>query len=326
MTTQALSNARLPKPAPPASRRRRIRDRLSGRLFFLVTVLPLVLLVAMLVALILRTWPILEGNSPAALLAGRVWQPWKGQFGFYPFIAGTFWVTLLAMVIAAPPSLLTAIYLVEYARPRTRAVMKLLLDLLAGIPSVVYGVWGVIAIVPFVQKWLAPALSGALGFLPLFRAANPTGYSLAAGSIVLAVMVTPVIIAVTYEVLQTVPDGLREASLAIGSTRWQMIKYVVLRRAAPGVIAGIVLGFSRAFGETMAVLMVVGNVAKAPSSLFDAAYPLTALIANNFGEMMSVPLYDAALMGAALILLVLVLVFNIASALVLRQVVRRSGL
>ncbi len=276
-------------------------------------------------SLVLRTRPILADNSLGALLSGRVWQPWQKLFGFYPFIAGTFWVTLLAMVIAVPPSLLTAIYLVEYARPRTRAVMKLLLDLLAGIPSVVYGVWGVIAIVPFVQGWLSPALSRTLGFLPLFRATNPTGYSIAAGSIVLAVMVTPVIIAVTYEVLQTVPDGLREASLAIGSTRWQMIKYVVLRQAAPGVIAGIVLGFSRAFGETMAVLMVVGNVAKAPSSIFDAAYPLTALIANNFGEMMSIPLYDAALMGAALILLVLVLAFNIASALVLRQVVRRSG-
>ncbi len=305
--------------------RRRIRDRLSGRLFFCITALPMCLLAVMLVALVLRTRPILAENSLAALLSGRVWQPWQKLFGFYPFIAGTFWVTLLALLIAGPPSLLTAIYLAEYARPRTRTVMKLFLDLLAGIPSVVYGVWGVIAIVPFVQGWLAPALSRTLGFIPLFRATNPTGYSVAAGSIVLAVMVTPVIIAVTCEVLQTVPDGLREASLALGSTRWQMVRYVVLRRAAQGVLAGIVLGFSRAFGETMAVLMVVGNVPKAPSSIFDAAYPLTALIANNFGEMMSIPLYDAALMGAALILLLLVLAFNIASAVVLRQVTRRSG-
>lgn len=326
MTTQAVSGARPPNSATSAPRWRHIRDRLSGRLFSLITALPLSLLVAMLAALILRTRPILADNSLWALLTGQVWQPWQKLFGFYPFIAGTFWVTCLAMLIAVPPSLLTAIYLVEYARPQTRAVMKLLLDLLAGIPSVVYGVWGVIAIVPLVQRWLSPALSRTLGFIPLFKATNPTGYSLAAGSIVLAVMVTPVIIAVTYEVLQTVPAGLREASLAIGSTRWQMIKYVVLRRAAPGVIAGIVLGFSRAFGETMAVLMVVGNVPKAPSSIFDAAYPLTALIANNFGEMMSIPLYDAALMGAALILLALVLAFNIASALILRQVVRRSGL
>lgn len=311
---------------PSVTRPRQRLDRASGRWFLLATALPLSLLILMLVALVLRARPILEGNSLGALLAGRTWQPWQGRFGFFPFIAGTFWVTFLALVIAVPPSLLTAIYLVEYARPRTKAAMKLLLDLLAGIPSVVYGVWGVIAVVPLVQRWLAPALSGALGFIPLFAATNPTGYSLVAGSTVLAVMVTPVIIAVTYEVLQTVPDGLREASLALGSTRWQMVKHVALRRAAPGVIAGIVLGFSRAFGETMAVLMVVGNVAKAPTSIFDAAYPLTALMANNFGEMMSVPLYDAALMGAALILLLVVLAFNIASALILRQVVRRSGL
>lgn len=310
----------------PRARARGRRDRISARLFFLFTALPASLLVAMLVALALRARPILAEATPWALLAGRVWQPWQGLFGFYPFISGTFWVTILAMIIAVPPSLLTAIYLAEYARPATRALMKPLLDLLAGIPSVVYGVWGVVTIVPFVQGWLAPALSRALGFVPLFRATNPTGYSIAAGGLVLAVMVMPVIIAVTYEVLQTVPAGLREAALAIGSTRWQMIKFVVLRRAAPGVIAAIVLGFSRAFGETMAVLMVVGNVPAAPQSIFDAAYPLTALIANNFGEMMSIPMYDAALMGAALILLVLVLAFNIASALILRQVTRRAGL
>ena len=115
------------------------------------------------------------------------------------------------------------------------------------------------------------------------------------------------------------PGGLREASLALGSTRWQTIKYVVLRKAAPGILAAIVLGFSRAFGETMAVLMVVGNVAKMPHSMFDPAYPLTALIANNYGEMLSIPLYDAALLGAALILLVVVLIFNLAAALILRR-------
>ncbi len=325
MATQAASGPRAVS-ARAATRWRRSLDRAASRFFLLLTALPAALLVAMLIALVVRTWPILESNSLGALLAGRTWQPWQKLFGFYPFIAGTFWVTFLALLIAAPPSLLIAIYLIEYARPRTRNTMRLLLDVLAGIPSVIYGVWGVIAIVPLVGKVLEPALSRMLGFLPLFAATNPTGYSLIAGSIVLAVMVTPVIIAVTCEVLEAVPNGLREAALAIGCTRWQAVKHVVLRRAAPGVIAGIVLGFSRAFGETMAVLMVVGNVPAAPTSIFDAAYPLTALIANNFGEMMSIPLYDAALMGAALILLVVVLAFNIAAALFLRQVVRRTGL
>jgi phosphate transport system permease protein len=138
-------------------------------------------------------------------------------------------------------------------------------------------------------------------------------------------MVTPVIVAVTYEVLQTVPQGLREASLAVGATRWQTIKYVVLPKALPGVIAAIVLGFSRAFGETIAVMMVVGNVPQMPQSIFDAAYPLPALIANNYGEMMSIPLYDAALMGAALILLLVVLAFNLVAVLALRQAARRAA-
>jgi len=279
----------------------------------------------MVVALALRARPILEGRSLWELLLGRTWRPMQGLFGFYPFIAGTLWVTIVAMVLAVPPCVLSAIYLSEYARPPLRAAMKPLLDLLAGIPSVVYGVWGVLTVVPFVQGTAAPLVGRWLGFLPLFRADNPTGYGVLAGSIVLAVMVTPVIVPVAEEVLRAVPDGLREASLAVGATRWETVMYAVLPKALPGIIAAVVLGFSRAFGETMAVLMVVGNVARAPSSLFDPAYPLTALIANNYGEMLSIPRYDAALLGAALVLLVVVLAFNVLSQLVLQRVRRRSG-
>jgi phosphate transport system permease protein len=180
----------------------------------------------------------------------------------------------------------------------------------------------VLTIVPFVQETLSPALGQWLGFVPLFRTENPTGYGVLAGGIVLAVMVFPIIIAVAEDVIRAVPQGLREASLALGATRWQMVKGVVLRRAWPGVVAAVVLGFSRAFGETMAVLMVVGNVPQVPRSIFDAAYPLTALIANNYGEMMSIPLYDAALLGGALILLLIVLIFNVLSRLVLVRLVR----
>ena len=179
-----------------------------------------------------------------------------------------------------------------------------------------------LTVVPFVEKAVAPTLDRRLGFIPLFRADNPTGYGILAGGLVLAVMVFPIIISVAEEVIRAVPQGLREASLALGATRWQTVKHVVLRRGLPGVMAAVVLGFSRAFGETMAVLMVVGNVAQVPHSIFDAAYPLTALIANNYGEMMSIPLYDAALLGAALILLLVVLIFNVASRLVLLRLVR----
>lgn len=303
---------------------RRGKDLFAERLFFLITALTAFLVAGIAAALLLRAWPILEAKPMWELLAGQTWRPFQGEFGFYPFIVGTLWVTVVAMVLAVPPCLLSAIYLAEYARPWVRAAMKPLLDLLAGIPSVVYGVWGVLTVVPWVQGFAAPVLGKWLGFLPLFAANNPTGFSVLAGGAVLAVMVTPVIISVAYEVIRAVPDGLREASLAVGATKWQTIKHAVLRQAAPGIIAGVVLGFSRAFGETMAVLMVVGNVPRAPSSVFDPAYPLTALIANNYGEMLTIPLYDAALLGAALILLLVVLVFNVLSALVLHQIVGRS--
>jgi phosphate transport system permease protein len=303
---------------------RRAKDRLARQTMGLLTLAAGLLVLLIALTLYLRARPILAATPLKELLLSTTWHPLKGAFGFYPFLMGTLWVTTVAMVIAVPPSLLTAIYLAEYAPPRTRALFKPFIDLLAGIPSVVYGVWGMLTVVPFIQKAVAPTLNRWLGFIPLFRTDNPTGYGILAGSLVLAVMVFPIIISVAEEVIRAVPQGLREASLAMGATRWQTVKHVVLRRGLPGVIAAVVLGFSRAFGETMAVLMVVGNVVQVPHSIFDAAYPLTALIANNYGEMMSIPLYDAALLGAALILLLVVLVFNVASRLVLLRLVRNE--
>ncbi|MGB2895094.1 MAG: phosphate ABC transporter permease subunit PstC [Anaerolineales bacterium] len=301
---------------------RPLMDRLAGRLMGSLAI-AIVLLVPLITgALFIRAYPILNYSPLGELLTSASWHPLKGDFGFYPFIMGTLWVTSVGMIIAVPPSLLTAIYLAEYASLRVRSLVKPLIDLLAGIPSVVYGIWGVLTIVPLIRNFVAPALQRWFGVIPLFRSDNPTGYSVLAGGIVLAVMVFPIIIAVAEEVIRAVPGGLREASLALGATRWQTIKHVVLRRAKAGVLASVMLGFSRAFGETMAVMMVIGNLPKAPLSIFDAAYPLTALIANNYGEVMSVPLYDAALLGAAFILLLVVLVFNIASRLVIVRIIR----
>lgn len=312
---------------PPPDRTlaaRRTTDRLAGRFFWLIALSPIALVLVIIVTLGWRARSILAVKPLGELLTGEVWKPIAGQFGFAPFIVGTVWVTLTTMIIAVPICVLCALYLSEYAGSRLRGMMKPLLDILAAIPSVIYGVWGLLAIVPVVQSAVAPGLEQLLGFIPLFHSKNPTGFSVFSAGLVLAVMVTPVIVAVTFEVLQTVPDGLREASLAVGATRWQTIKHVVLPKALPGVIAAIVLGFSRAFGETIAVMMVVGNVPQMPRSIFDAAYPLPALIANNYGEMMSIPMYDAALMGAALILLLVVLGFNLVAVLALRQAARRA--
>jgi len=278
------------------------------------------LMVAIGTALLIRAWPILRSHPLKELLLGRTWHPLQGAFGFWPFIVGTLWVTALAMAIAVPLCTLCAIYLAEYAPSAVQRAVKPLTDLLAGIPSVVYGLWGVLAVVPLIREHVGPWMDRHLGHVAFFStAANPTGYGVLAGGIILAVMVFPIIVSVMEEVLRSVPDGLREAALALGVTRWIMVRKVLLRRALPGVIAAIVLGFSRAFGETMAVLMVVGNVPQVPLSIFDAAYPLTALIANNYGEMMSVPLYDAALMAAGLVLLLVVLVFNVLAQVILRR-------
>lgn len=292
--------------------RRMLIDSVARKSMWLLTVLCTTLVVLMAAGLFLKAMPILALKPLSSLLLSEDWHPLKGEFGFLPFIAGTVWVTGVAIVIAVPLSLLTAIYISEYAGRLVRELVKPAIDLLAGIPSVVYGVWGVLMIVPLVKNHVAP-----------FFGTFSSGYTVLAGGIVLAVMIFPVIIHVTIEVLATVPLELRQASLALGATRWQTIKHVVLRKAMPGVIAANVLGFSRAFGETMAVLMVAGNVVKIPRSILDPAYPLPALIANNYGEMLSIPLYDSALLLAALILFVMVMIFSVLSRLVLAEVGRR---
>jgi phosphate transport system permease protein len=292
---------------------RKLADRIAKRSMSAASYLPGLIILLIFVGLIGKSKAILGLKSFAGLLFGSSWHPLQGEFGFWPFVSGTLWVTFAAMVLAVPISLLTAIYLSEYAPRSVREAAKPLVDLLAGIPSVVYGVWGVLIVVPFVGNVLAPVF-GVVS----------SGYSVLAAGIVLAVMVFPTIIHVSLEVFAAVPRELRDASLALGATRWETVKHVVLRKGFGGIIASVVLGLSRAFGETMAVLMVVGNVARAPRSLFDPGYPLPALLANNYGEMMSIPLYDSALMLAALVLFGVVLVFNIAARLILVRIERRA--
>ncbi len=289
-----------------------------------LTAFAAVLVPVIAAALLLRARPLLDMAPLGQLLTASAWRPLQKEFGFLPFIVGSVSVTVLAMALAVPPCLLCAIYLAEYAPRRLRDIVKPLIDLLAGIPSVVYGLWGVLMIVPLIRDTLIPWSQTHLPNAPLLQSQNPTGYSILAGGIVLAAMVFPVIISTAEEVIFAVPGGLREAALALGATRWQTIKGVVLRRALPGILASVILGFSRAFGETMAVMMVVGNVPQLPRSIFDAGYPLSALIANNYGEMMSIPLYDAALLAAAFILLLIVLIFTIIARLFLLRAIKRA--
>ena len=286
-------------------------DRYSYRVMRGLTLVSVSLVFVIALMLFLKSLPILRSVFIVDLLFDSSWFPLRGEFGFYPFIVGTAVVTVTAMALACPVCILSAIYLSEYASPRVRGVVKPSIDLLAGIPSVIFGLWGISYVVPVVRDRVAP-----------WFGASTTGYCGLSAGVVLAIMVFPIIISVSEEVLRAVPFEVRESSLVLGATRWETVKHVVMRRASTGILSAVLLGFSRAFGETMAVLMVVGNTAKVPGSLFDAGYTLPSLIANNYGEMMSLPLYDSALMFAALILMVLVGGFSLAARVTQRRITR----
>lgn len=286
------------------------KDVLASHAMRVLCFVFIALILAIVLSLYSRAKPILDVHSLKDLLFSSVWHPTQNQFGLWNFLVGTFWVTAIAIGLAVPLSLLTAIYLSEYAHRRVREWIKPLIDLLAGISPVIYGVWGTIAIVPFVRDHLMPFFSNRLPFFP-FVSENYTGYSALSAGVVLAVMTFPIIISIVEEVFRTVPFESRESSLALGATKWQMIKTVVIKKSWPGIVAAIILGLSRAFGETIAVLMVAGcSLGTSLKSIFDPAYPLPAFIANTYGEMMSIPLYDSAVLLAAFVLLVVTVFFN----------------
>jgi len=285
---------------------RHLRDKIQGSWMVVSLVLVMATPAFLLVGLSVKSWLLLEENSIFTLLFSKEWKPLSGQFGFYPFIISSVWVTVVALLISAPICLLTSIHLTQYAKKWVLKIMHPIIDILAGIPSVIYGVWGILVVVPFISNYLGP-----------FMGKSVSGYSILAGAIVLSIMIIPFILNILIEIFRNIPTELSEASLSLGASKWQTIKFVLVRRAMPGIISALGLGMSRAFGETIAVLMVVGNVTKIPTGLFQPGYPLPALIANNYGEMLSIPLYDSALMLAALILFVVVMLFNFASRLVI---------
>ncbi|MDA3910417.1 MAG: phosphate ABC transporter permease subunit PstC [Bacteroidales bacterium] len=273
---------------------------ITGKWMLVTLAVILCLPVIIGISLGIRSADLLHDNGLIDLLFSSAWAPSKGEFGFLPFILSSLYVTIIAFVLAAPVCLLAAMYITQFSKPRMMKIMYPVADVMAGIPSVIYGMWGIIVIIPFVRDVLAP----------LFNV-HTTGYSILSGGIVLAVMCIPYMLNMLIESFKTVPQGLRESALALGATHWQMVKHVVVRKSFPGILSAFGLGITKAFGETLAVMMVVGNVVQFSLNPFDPAYPLPALIANNFGEMMSIPMYDSALMFAALILLVVILIINL---------------
>ena len=294
---------------------RLLKDKIARHYMLVATVVSILFLFVIGGGLFYKSLPIIHDKSLWTLLTTSNWRPFRGDFGFASYIISTLYVTGIAILIALPLSLLTSIYIIEYASPRILRSFTAVVDLLSGIPPVIYGVWGTLTIVPFISDKLAPH------FVEF-----STGYSVLAGGVVLAIMIIPLIISILIEVFSAVPKEMREASMSLGATKWQTVKKVVIRKSIPGIVAATVLAISRAFGETIAVLMVCGNFTDLPKSIFDACYPIPALIANNYGEMMSVPQYESALMFAAFILFFIIVVFNIISRLVLIQIDKRYQL
>jgi phosphate transport system permease protein len=295
--------------------RRVLKDKIVAGVMRTLTIASLLVVVLVAVGLLLKSLGILQAYSLWDLLTGTEWYPLSGEYGFAPFILSSLYVTLLSVAIALPIALLSALFLTDRSRPWIRKIIFPVLDILAGIPSVVYGLWGTIIIVP----WIADTLG------PLFVDYS-SGYSLLAGGIVLSVMIIPLMVSLFVEIFSAIPTELKEAAASLGLTRWQISSRVILRKAFPGIVAATALAVSKAFGETLAVLMVCGNMVDIPHSLFDSAYPLPALIANNYGEMLSLPLYESALMFAALILFVIILVFNGLSRILLRRIEKKLKL
>lgn len=280
--------------------RRIIADRLSTTWMIISISIILALPLVIGLGLYIKANPIFELKSFGELISSSIWLPHEKEFGFLPFILGSLYVTIIAFCLSAPVCLLTAIYLTQFSSKQFMKFMHPVIDVLAGLPSVIYGVWGVLVIVPFISDYAAPLFG-----------IKSSGYSILAGGIVLSVMCIPYILNMLIEVFNTIPTGLKEASLSLGATFWETIKHVVLKKGIPGIISAFGLGITKAFGETLAVMMVVGNMVQTNFHLFDAGYPLPALIANNYGEMLSIPMYDSALMFAALLLFGIILLINL---------------
>jgi len=275
----------------------------------------------MVVALAAESMPSIRAFG-FGFLKGRTWDPIQGHFGALPFIYGTIASSLIALLISVPFSLGIAIFLVEQAPYYIARPVGFLVELLAAIPSVVYGLWGIFVLAPFLREYVQPPLAQALGWTPLFQG-TVTGFGLLTGGIILAIMVTPIISAVVRDVLSAVPGTQREAALALGATKWEMIR-VVLVNGAPGIAGAVILGLGRALGETMAVTMVIGNRPEISLSVFEPSYTIASAIANEFTEATG-DLYVSSLVELGLILFLVTFVVNGLARVLVWNVTRKTG-
>ncbi|MCY7345393.1 MAG: phosphate ABC transporter permease subunit PstC [Pyrinomonadaceae bacterium] len=296
-------------------------DRIFRIVLTLCATLILVIVAAMIAVMTQSSWLSIK-EFGFGFLTGQNWDPIKGEFGALPFIYGTLVSAILALLIATPISVGVAVFLVEQAPKKLARPMAFLVELLAAIPSVVYGLWAIFVLAPLLRVYVQPFLQQTLGFLPFFKG-TANGIGMMSGGIILAIMITPIITAVVRDVLEAVPVTQREAALALGATRWETTK-IVLANANSGIAGAIVLGLGRAIGETMAITMIIGNRPEISLSLFDPGYTIASVIANEFTEATG-DLYLSALIEMGLILFLVTFIVNGLAKLLILSVARQTA-
>ncbi len=283
----------------------------------------ILLITALLVLELFKQSALSRDKFGLAFFFTRTWDPIAGDFGALPFIYGTLVTSALSLVMAVPLGLGAAIFLSELAPPRISDALTFVIELLAAVPSVIYGLLGIFVLVPIMREVVGPALSGTLGYLPWF--AGPTyGVGVLTASVVLAVMILPFIVSISREALLAVPRDQREAALALGATRWESTWQVVVPFARLGIIGSVFLGLARALGETMAVTMVIGNDPKINASLLAPGYSIAAVIANEFTEATD-DLHLSALVELGLVLFLLTIIINGMARVLILATTRRGS-
>ena len=303
--------------------RARIADPVFLGTLAAIAGLVLVLIVFFFVFLLDHARPALAHQGVFSFVFSNDWNPAKQIYGGWPLVAGTLITSAIALVLGVPVAVAAALYTTELAPPRVRGPASALVEMLAAVPSVVYGLWGIFVVIPAlkpVQQWLADTFS----FLP-FVGGAVAGPSYFIAGLILAIMIVPIVSAISREVITTVPRELKEAALALGATRWEMIRIAILPYARPGIVGASMLGLGRAIGETIAVTLVIGNASTLGNQFFDQGYTLAAVIANEFGEAAADPLHSGALIAAGLVLFVLTLIVNFAARGFVARFERRSA-
>ncbi|HEX4165998.1 MAG TPA: phosphate ABC transporter permease subunit PstC [Bryobacteraceae bacterium] len=310
----------------PADRTFLTRLRGGDELAYSITLVSAALVLLIVALIVVSLWARSQPTVKAFgwhFLFTSTWDPNGGHFGALPFIYGTCVTSLLALVIAVPLGVGSSVFLAEMAPPRFSNILTFLIELLAAVPSVIYGLLGIFILVPFIREFIAPALSKTLGFLPFFKG-DFYGVSFLSAGLVLSVMVVPFIISVSREVLLAVPVEQREAALALGATKWETTWQIVLPTASTGIIGSVFLALARALGETMAVTMVIGNTPTISASVFSPGYSIAAVIANEFAEA-SGDLYISSLIFLGLVLFGLTIVINAAARILILATSKRNS-